>query len=369
MQAYKHDFAKEEIMSRPLKNATFLYEKALGSFRENLPFVLYCKPGSEKIIGIFQNDDNLYQIKDFSEKGYAFVSFDGEQSVLIPEDDSEVYIAERPENSDAWEFKDFSENRAAKQEHEKLVQKGIDAIHERQFSKVVLSRKEEVELLNFDPVETFKRVLHFYPDAFSYCWFHPKKGLWLGAFSEQLAKIDGNEIATMALAGTQKWHDGEIVWEEKEKQEQRIVTDFIIDELKAFTDTITVSKSYTLKAGNLAHIKTDIIADTENARIDKILAALHPTPAVCGFPKRAAQDFILKEEGYDREFYSGFHGELNKDFVHNKPQSDLYVNLRCMQIKNQKAILYVGGGITQDSNPEKEWQETVNKVQTMKKIL
>ena len=80
--------------------------------------------------------------------------------------------------------------------------------------------------------------------------------------------------------------------------------------------------------------------------------------------------FILENENYNREYYTGFLGELNKKSIKKKKlKSDLYVNLRCMQIKNQQAFIYMGCGITKDSNPEKEWEESVNKSMTMKKIL
>jgi len=112
---------------------------------------------------------------------------------------------------------------------------------------------------------------------------------------------------------------------------------------------------------------------------------LHPTPAVCGLPKDAAKQFILKNENYNREFYTGFLGEINiktsisrnsnsRNVENNayaavKTVSNLYVNLRCMQISNQEAIIYVGGGITKDSNVEAEWEETVQKALVIKKVL
>ena len=52
-----------------------------------------------------------------------------------------------------------------------------------------------------------------------------------------------------------------------------------------------------------------------------------------------------------------------------KNVTNLYVNLRCMQFKNNEALIYVGGGITKDSVPEDEWQETVSKTLVMKKAL
>ena len=74
--------------------------------------------------------------------------------------------------------------------------------------------------------------------------------------------------------------------------------------------------------------------------------------------------FILENEQYDREFYTGFLGELNI-----KRQSNLYVNLRCMQVLGNEISVYVGGGITVDNIPEKEWKETEAKSEVMLKAL
>jgi isochorismate synthase len=116
-----------------------------------------------------------------------------------------------------------------------------------------------------------------------------------------------------------------------------------------------------------------------------LVTALHPTPAVCGLPLREAKHFILENENYDRMFYTGFLGELNfkKKASRNRNRrnqensayrtvtntSDLYVNLRCMQLADHKATLYVGGGITANSEAGKEWLETQSKAQTMLRIL
>jgi isochorismate synthase len=176
----------------------------------------------------------------------------------------------------------------------------------------------------------------------------------------------------MSLAGTQKIQgDKEVVWEKKEIEEQQFVTDFILDNLKELTSEVSVSSPYTAQAGTIAHIKTDIEGViNDNSSLKEVVSVLHPTPAVCGLPKEVAKNFILKHEGYDREYYTGFLGELNKEgFNKGEIKSDLYVNLRCMQIKDNQAHLYMGCGITKDSIPEKEWKESVNKSMTMKKIL
>tara|TARA_R110002050_G_scaffold282950_1_gene431081 strand:- start:217 stop:594 length:378 start_codon:yes stop_codon:yes gene_type:complete len=119
--------------------------------------------------------------------------------------------------------------------------------------------------------------------------------------------------------------------------------------------------------------------------INPIVKALHPTPAVCGLPKKTTKEFILKNENYNRAYYTGFLGELNfkeetsrsgnqrnkENQVYKtiKNTTSLYVNLRCMQLEDTKAYIYVGGGITQDSDPNKEWEETVAKSNTMLSVV
>ncbi|NJM80882.1 MAG: hypothetical protein HC854_17015 [Flavobacterium sp.] len=95
-----------------------------------------------------------------------------------------------------------------------------------------------------------------------------------------------------------------------------------------------------------------------------LLNTLHPTPAVCGLPKDKALQYILENENYDRKFYTGFLGEFN-----TKDTSNLFVNLRCMEIDTTTVNLYVGCGITSGSDPKKEYIETQNKLGTMLKIL
>jgi isochorismate synthase len=81
-------------------------------------------------------------------------------------------------------------------------------------------------------------------------------------------------------------------------------------------------------------------------------------------PKDKAYDFILSHEGYNRRYYSGFIGQLIPE-----GKSDLYVNLRCMNILSDTLVLYAGSGILTSSEVESEWQETEAKMQTMKRLL
>lgn len=346
--------------------------KVQNQLAQQLPFVLYCKPNSEEIIGLFQQNDTVYKVEDYTEKGFVFASFDGNQTYIIPENQSEIMRF-------VWDKKEFSfpekevlvADESEKKEFENLVAKGIQGIKNQEFKKVVLSRKETVDLVDFDLETTFEKLVQLYPTTFVYCFFHPKLGTWLGATPEQLLKANDSVFETIALAGTQKTNDSSaVIWKQKEKEEQQFVTDYIVNKLKNVASDVLVSEPYSIQAGSIWHIKTDISGVLNlGSSLQQVVSLLHPTPAVCGLPKEDSKAFILENEKYDRTFYTGFLGELNSSLTNETQSSDLFVNLRCMQIVENKALLYMGCGITKDSIPEKEWEESSNKSVTMKKVL
>ncbi|MBZ4044731.1 chorismate-binding protein [Flavobacterium hibisci] len=348
------------------------FSKIIQHYNQNLPFVLYSKPNASNLIGFLQRNDTLYKVSDYSEKGFVFASFDEKQLILIPESESEIIRIDKEETGfESVETDDLNLNPEAKKQYEELVAKGIEAIKNGEFKKVVLSRSEAVDLADFDFILAFQHLVQLYPTTFTYCFFHPKIGLWMGATPEQLLKANGNVFETTALAGTQKADlETEILWQQKEKDEQQYVTDFIVKRLREVANSVVVSEPYSLKAGSIWHIKTDISGVLkDNSTLEEVIDTLHPTPAVCGLPKKKAKTFILENENYNRTFYTGFLGELNSSFLEGNASSDLFVNLRSMQIQENKAILYMGCGITKESIPEKEWEESVNKSMTMKRVL
>jgi isochorismate synthase len=354
-------------------------------FQYQLPFVLYCKPNSAEVIGFFQRCDALFEVRDFTEKGFIMATFDGAKTYLIPEGESEVLRGTFEKKGNTVAKQDFNNvDAVAKNNFEALVAKGIQSINNNEFKKVVLSRKETVAIADFDLVATFETLLQLYPSTFVYCFYHPKIGTWLGATPEQLLKATNTVFETISLAGTQKDSgSAEIIWEKKEKEEQQFVTNYIVSKLENVASGIKVTQPYSIKAGSIWHIRTDISGRLKaDSSLQKVIKLLHPTPAVCGLPKESSKAFIVQNEQYDRSFYTGFLGELNCSFTPDSISSDLFVNLRCMQIDSavqnianngltaiSKAYLYVGCGITKDSIPGKEWEESVNKSMTMKKVL
>lgn len=347
-----------------------VFETAKNHFASQLPFVLFCKPNSHKIVGVFQQNDQLFELNDATESGFVFVSFDGKQRYYLPVSECNVVVNQNNQ-TDFHLSKEViaSFDEKAKNSFENLVANGIQSIQNNQFQKVVLSRKELISVPNIDVVSVFKQLIFNYKTAFNYCFYHPKTGLWIGATPEQFIKIEGTTLKTVALAGTQLF-DNDLMWQNKEREEQQLVTDFITQNLQLFSNQVAVSEPKTVQAGNLAHLKTDILAVIDKVNLGQIIDKLHPTPAVCGMPKEPAMQFIFENEGYNREFYTGFLGELNIDFTSYKTEnSDLFVNLRCMKVEEEQATVFVGCGITKDSIPENEFFETVNKSITIKKSI
>ena len=324
------------------------------------PFVCYVKPN--ECIWNLQVQQTSEIVAFLGQSGFVFMPFDAGVKICIPTEIS-AFSQGNFENLEQKSADKFTSEANQKDAFEHLVSKGIAEIQNGSLDKVVLSRKivlkEQISV-----VATFQNLIATYPTAFRYLFFHPKIGLWMGATPERLVKINQNQFETVALAGTQLFSES-IIWNTKEIEEQQFVTDFIISEIASKVKYLVVSEPKTIKAGNLAHLKSIITGQfTDDFSALDLITTLHPTPAVCGLPKDFAIDFIQKNESFDRTYYSGFLGEYNSN-----NQTDLFVNLRCLEVVNNAVNIYVGCGITKDSNPEMEFLETENKSMTMRNII
>ncbi len=247
----------------------------------------------------------------------------------------------------------------------------IDRIKNQEAKKVVFSKiKITKPAVDLSLAEIFLKLKKNYPAAFTYLFYTPQTGLWMGASPETLLRVEDRNFHTMALAGTRPVSSGEKTpdsWPEKERMEQQWVSDFIEEELKKLgIENYSTSETYTSPAGAIEHIRTDFKIDNRKSKISlgKLIEALHPTPAVCGFQKDIALKMILEIENHDREYYTGFLGPLNI-----AGQNQLFVNLRCMKKNGEYFHLFTGGGITADSCADSEWQETEMKAAILEKVL
>lgn len=259
-------------------------------------------------------------------------------------------------------------------EFKQLVKKSIKGILEGHLDKIVPSRFKDVSLPDhFIILDFFDQLCDTYPSAFCNLVHLPGEGIWLGATPELLISNNENRFKTVAIAGTKELNIGqsltEIAWTQKEIEEQAFVSRYIINCFKKIR--LREFEEYgpkTIKAGNLAHLKTEFKVNFDEVSFEglaeQMLELLHPTSAVCGMPLEEAREFIKNEERYDRAFYAGFLGPINFD-----GSTDLFVNLRCMNVKGDKARLYAGAGITEDSDPFKESIETELKMDTILSLI
>ena len=184
----------------------------------------------------------------------------------------------------------------------------------------------------------------------------------MGAFSEVLGKFSKvtHDFETMSLAGTLPVSEN---WSEKEIEEQKPVTSYIRNILVNYSESVEESATYDHISGNIKHLRTDFKAKIQPEDLDKIIQDLHPTPAVCGIPKDFCKGNIQKTEKFPRELYAGYIK------IETEQNVQYFVNLRCSKLYRDSVHLFVGGGITAQSAPEKEWTETELKSEAVLKNL
>lgn len=251
-----------------------------------------------------------------------------------------------------------------KEAYLKDIEKTITEIKTTKLSKAIVSRLIPCERKSESIGKLYLQLFQQTPNAFVYLVNLPKAGLWMGATPEVLLKSEGKMLETVSLAGTQtRRADADYSWHTKDIEEQAFVSRYLLDVFYSFNiHPYTTQGPETLESGKVAHLMTSFRFSAKKLahKLGDFLAELHPTPAVCGYPKSKAAKFITKIEPHNRRYYTGYLGpwRLN-DCVR------LFVNLRCMEIMPDQYILYSGGGITARSVPEEEWEETNKKAGTL----
>ncbi|MBI9058862.1 MAG: chorismate-binding protein [Labilibaculum sp.] len=355
--------------------------------QNNNPFFAYQLPKEKEIHVGVQKDADLCDYQNLNElvenKGFVFSPFDtdGIHKAWCIRSDIDLEASEIKtesiqllgneelsfvNSSDLGEV--FGSSQAL---YYQQVKSMIHDLQQKALDKVILSRIEILDGIGRSKAtSSFLKLTEAYDSAFVFYVSIPGIGTWIGASPETLLSVNKDKIETVALAGTQKIGNrllDQIHWEEKEVNEQAFVSQYIENIFEEHQlNEIEREGPTTVQAGNVVHLKTSyrLPLKMNFDQLSNFVKDLHPTPAVCGLPKKKAISLINKLEKHDREYYAGYLGPIN-----SIKKISLFVNLRSMKVLENKMALYVGGGITADSIPEKEWEETCLKAQTLLNVI
>lgn len=348
--------------------------KNLGE--RDLLFASYRLPEEQDVFSIIQLSDSSNTIKTElinEKKGFLMMPFNISSQKPVWIQAEVVYKnGELIEGNGQWQSNEISvqaieqvdSKSIDKEDYLIKVQSLISDIKTGELQKAVFTRVFKINLNGWTETSLFKTLCDRYPKAFVYLVNLPGGIKWIGASPETLLTIKENRIETMALAGTRIKTDHDSEWGEKEIKEQKLVENHIEEVLSNIGLIFTKTKPHAYDTGGgIEHMRTLYQSDGVN-NVTELLHKLHPTPAVCGLPLDSSRKWLNENEGYDRSYYSGYLGPMNMN-----ESSDFFVNLRCAQLVGKSANIYVGGGITESSDPQHEWEETELKSRTLLNII
>ena len=352
---------------------------------KRLVFSIYRLPGQTEISLIVQKDQQLKALNCMenvsNEKGFLVAPFSKNSSdkiylirpdfvfreTLTSTDENILKNIESPALNGAGHI---SPEETHNSEYIHQIKKTIEEIKKGEYDKVVLSRVKIIPGAFLGHLKTiFELLCKSYPNAFVYLTRF-KDQCWIGASPEPLICARGNELFTVSLAGTRPYSESNMDfsnWNHKELVEQEYVTKNIENVLEEYEIKDYKKKGpYTKKAGKLIHLRTDFSFQYSEVgdKLALLINALHPTSAICGMPKEKSLGFIKGMEKHNREYYAGFLGPVGID-----DRLQLFVNLRCMKVLENELALFIGGGITDESVPEDEWEETEIKAETLLSVV
>jgi menaquinone-specific isochorismate synthase len=246
-----------------------------------------------------------------------------------------------------------------------MVSGAVSQIRKGVFEKVVLARTLQVHLPRPPALEDLLASLgKRYPDCYRFLIELEQGRAFLGATPELLVKVNSRIFRTSALAGTiargdtpEKDHalGQELLSSTKDREEHAIVVRALEEKLRPLVTVLNVAPQPELRRlRNVQHLETAVhghLADC--CSLLDVAAALHPTPALGGWPAENAITYLRQAEPFNRGWYAapvGWFDALGNGLFAVAIRSGLF--------DGRSATLFAGAGIVADSDPDKEWQET-----------
>lgn len=249
-----------------------------------------------------------------------------------------------------------------------LINQALDQIKEDHIKKIVLARKVELQLKEeLNITKAINLLKNDYPNCLLFA-YHRGKSTFFGATPELITKLSGGKIEIDAVAGSigrgknekeDKELEKTLASNKKDLDEHQYVLEHIKKVINKIGNKVTLSERPSVKKlKNIQHLLTKTSAELKpDTSIMEILSELHPTPAVCGFPKDTALNLIKKIENQRRGLYSGIIGWFNSN-----NEGEFAVAIRSAVTYGNKLIAYAGSGIVEGSEPDAEFEETEMKL-------
>lgn len=249
---------------------------------------------------------------------------------------------------------------------EGMIGEAIRRIKAGPLRKVVLARVCEVRSDALIGVMSALRYLDIhYPDCYTFLMELRPHHAFVGATPELLAAVNGESLQTMALAGSARRGAtlaederlAEVLFKSnKDRHEHALVVDALRQRLAPLTTTLDMSDvPVIMKLNNIQHLYTPVQGRLHSSNgVLPLVETLHPTPALGGWPRDIALDFIQEHEQTTRGWYAAPVG-----WIDHHMDGAFVVAIRSAVIQRRRTWLYAGAGIVADSEPEREWTETI----------
>jgi isochorismate synthase len=197
-------------------------------------------------------------------------------------------------------------------------------------------------------------------------------GVLVGATPELLVRKEGDVVTATPLAGSaprfgdpaeDRASAERLLGSSKDREEHGLVVEDVAAVLGPLCDELHhAHEPELLGTANVWHLATPFrgrLRPSVASALD-LVAALHPTPAVCGTPREAARAVLAELEPLDRGCYTGPVG-----WVDANGDGEWAIALRCAEITGTTARVFAGAGIVADSDPEQELDETERKFRAL----
>jgi menaquinone-specific isochorismate synthase len=244
------------------------------------------------------------------------------------------------------------------------------------FEKIVLARSLQVKASReITSTRLVNQLRKEYPSCFSFLIQINGSATFIGSSPERLFSYRPSAIYTEALAGSisrgktateDAILEKKLLASRKDLEEHQFVVSAIREKLHDFAREMDISDTPGIKKyPNVQHLYTPVSVWL-NKETDpfELIALLHPTPAVGGYPGADSVHFIQELEHFERGWYAGPVGWYN-----NRSRGEFVVGIRSGLIRKDKASFFAGCGIVADSVAEKEWDETKLKLIPMLSAL